>query len=651
VRPVAVLVGLAVGIAAASARAEDGGWTVDTMTSAGYRLVDVDGSKAQYRQDYNLPSGVRLFDLDVQGTAKKPEATRFDRFHLQVETPGNEPVSQFRLTAADRALWDFRADFTRSKYFYEVPQLFQEPVAGDVRLDDLHDFDFIRTNGVVDLTLRVPNLPKLFVGYRLYERHGNDVSTVNLPEGDTFQVRAPVRSETNVGRLGTEFRALGTDVFLQQEYRRITRRPDLGPVLDPAGVDPTDASTLTAFRKDQHEHIGIPATTVRLRRGVGERVELSGAYFYSHADLGFDVNGRRVGTSNVAGLPTTVTVDGSGSATLDTHIADVGGSLAISERVRVNLDYRFNERTQNGRLDETSTFGVIAARTGDHVRINSVTGDVEAEPLANLSLRAGARYAWRDAAFSTSAQDISTETLGAIGDVRYRPWSFLDLFARYENVQIADPFTTPGDATLGPGVPERQIALTFTNRGTAGFRLTPREWLTASYQLITDSRENDSFDARARTLANSVTVSATPLPGLTVFAGYTHRNLDNTADILLAPLYATTVSEQDGAEDVVLGQLRWDFTRFGQSWSIGGDLAYVNATNRLRPNLEPGLAGQGHYDLDRIDSAAFVALHNRFVEPSIEFRWIDYDEPVLPQNDYRATIVTFRLTKRWSFER
>jgi hypothetical protein len=651
VRLVAVLLGLAVGFAAAGARAEGGGYAVDTSTTAGYRMVDIDGSKPKYREDYNLRSGLRLFDFDVSGAAKAPEETRLDRFHLQVETPGDEPVSHFRLTAGDRTLYDLRADFTRSKYYYAVPQLFEEPVAEDVRLSDLHDWNLVRTNGRVDLTLHLPRLPTLLFGYRLYELHGDADSSAGIPGGDVFRVGAPVDSVTNVGHLGTEFRALGTDVFLQQAYRRVGRQHDLGPVLTPQGVDPTDASTLTAFHRDQDEHIDNPTTTVRLRRALGERVELTGAYFYSHADLGFDLAGQRIGTSNVVGAPTVTTAAGDGGATLDTHIADVGGTVGLSERVRLNLAYRFNERSQEGSLDEATTFGAIAATTGDHVRVQSVTGDVEVEPLTNLSLRAGARYGRRDAAFSNSAQDIATDTVGAIGDVRYRPWSFLDLFARYENVQVDDPFTTPGDPTLGSGIPERQIALTFTNRGTAGLRVTPRDWLSLSYRLVTDSRENDTFAARSRTFGNTVAFTLSPLPDLTFFASYTRRDFDNRADILLAPLYASTVSLQNGSEDVLLSQLRYDFTHFGQPWSVGCDVAYVNVANTLRPNLEPGLAGRKFFDLDRIDGGAFVILHHRLIEPSIEFRMIDYNERVLPQNDYRATILVFKLTKRWSFGR
>jgi hypothetical protein len=101
---------------------------------------------------------------------------------------------------------------------------------------------------------------------------------------------------------------------------------------------------------------------------------------------------------------------------------------------------------------------------------------------------------------------------------------------------------------------------------------------------------------------------------------------------------------------VFVTELRWDFGLGGQRWSTGWDVAYVNADTTLRPRLEPGgPAGRTFFDLDRVDGGAFLALHHRWIEPSVEFRMIDYGEPVLPQNDYRATILAFKLTKRFSF--
>lgn len=646
----AVLLGMAAIHAPASAADEPaaaGRWTYGASATAGYRLTDIDGAKEKYREDYDLRSGGRLFHLDLSGATDAPDASRLDRFSVEVDAPHDEPVSHFRLSAADRSLYDLRVDFTRSKYIYDVPQLYERAVAGDLRLDDLHDFNLVRTNGRADLTVRAKGLPTLFFGYRLYERHGDASSTVTIPAGDTFVVDAPVDTTTHVGRVGTEFRALGTDVFLQQEYRRVDRAREMGPVRNPAGVDPADASELNFFDSSEDEHLDIPATTVRLRRSVGDRVELTSAYFFSRADLGFDVDRRRVGTTDVPGVSGSATERGGGDATLTTHVADVGASVELWRGVRLHVDYRLNDRSQDGELDESTTAGQIAAVAGDDVTIHRVTSDVEVEPRDDLTLRAGVRYARQHAAFSQSLQHVDTDTIGALASARYRPWSFLDLFARYENAQIDDPLVVSGDNVNGAQLPERQIALTFTNRASAGFRLIPRDWVTLRYEFTADSRENDTFAARAQAFANNVGLAVSPLRGLTIFTGYTRRDRDDQADILLAPLYGRTLSLQAGTEDVVVSELRYDFTIRGLPWSAGWDVAWVNADTRLAPNLEPGLAGRKIFDLDRIDGGVFLLLRHRWVEPAVEFRLIDYDERVLPANDYRATIVALKLTRRF----
>src|SRR5262249_46231197 len=153
-------------------------------------------------------------------------------------------------------------------YFYDMPALFENPVPGDDKTTDLHQFDLTRTNGAVDFTLWMPNLPKIFLGYRLYQQEGDTTTTVNIPAGDTFLVRAPIDSRTHVGLAGPEFAALGTNVFLQQQYRRTTRNSgDHGPLpFNAQGLDPTDDSTLNKLAAAGGEHIDEPVTTVRVRR-------------------------------------------------------------------------------------------------------------------------------------------------------------------------------------------------------------------------------------------------------------------------------------------------------------------------------------------------------------------------------------------------
>lgn len=652
-RLAALLLGPAL-LAASAADADDpwtiGGYGLGASVTAGYRVVDVDGSTAKYREDYDLHSGPRLFNLDLSGVASDPSRAPLDRFHLVVETPGNEPVSSYRLTASDRQWWDVAARLTRSKYFYAVPELFEEPVSGDVRTDDLHDFDLTRLNGAVDVTLRPPGMPKVFLGYRLHQQQGDTSSTVFVPGGDTFLVRAPLDARTNVGLVGTELRLLGATVLIEEQYRRLGRTVGQhGPIPGLArGLDPDDASTLTRDDAVLRDQVNEPITIVRVTRPVGERVELAGSYLYSHADLDGEWTLGRTATTDVAGLSGDERQTGRAEATLDTHVADLGATVRVTDELRARVSYRFDEQSQSATFDaDTAGVGPTVTATAYHVRLNRVTGDLAWEPRRNLTLRAGLRYAWRDANLSTGSGPQTTETLGVIADARWRPWRILDLFARYENAQVEDPYTIAGDPTGRPPLPGREIALTLTNRGQAGFTVRPRDWIRLRYRFLADSRENGTFDGHASAFANDVALSLTPLPSLSIVAAYTRRDLDAGADIVFAPTYATTGSVQAGSEDVVTSQITYDFGLWGQRWSTGCHVFYVQSDQHWRPRLEPGLGGRMLLDLDRIDGGASLTWHHAWVEPSVEVRVVDYRERVLSGNDYRATIVAVTLTRRF----
>jgi hypothetical protein len=641
---------------AAGARADEpqspsllGPYSLDGAISAGYRWVNVDGSKSKYNEDYDLNPGARLFLLDVNGQSKTPDKTPVDRFHLQVDTPGDEPVSRFLLTAADTQRFDLRVDFTRSKYFYDVQQLFADPVTGDNRVDDLHKYNLTGTNGLVDLTVRLPNkLPTLLFGYRLYERDGPTVSTVVYP-GNNFLVDAPLHSVTHVGLIGTEFTALGTSFFIQQQYRRVLRTfGEHGPI-DVNGVDPASGVTLFNYQADQHDQINIPVTIIRASRSIGDRLELTGDYFFSHAGLSSDRTRFRDGAGSIPAANGSQTQTDHSTATLNTNVADLAGSLRLTDWAAMHVAYRFNERTQTGELDNQSDLGTLFTATGDQVRYNTVTGDFELRPRRDLTLLAGVRYTARDAHFTLPDQQVSTSYVGVVAEGHYRPTRWVDFLAKYENVQVDDPWFIPGDPQGNPALPAREIAFTSSNRGIAGVHLRPRDWLSVNYEFQSDTLQNPTFNGTVQRFGNTIAVSGTPVRGLDVFLSYTHRSLDNRGLILYAPVYTPTTSVQNGDDDVFTTQLTYDFKLFGKDWSTGWNVAYVNSQNTLRPNLEPGLAGQKLYDLSRVDAGWFFTYHTSLVDPGIEFRRIVYNEPSLPRNDYDATILLFRITKRFNF--
>ena len=622
---------------------------LDSVLTAGYRNVDIDGSRDKYREDYDLRSGARLFDFAVSGRATDQDAEWVDRFHLEVETPHDEPVSHFLLSASDTGHYDLRASWVRSTYFYEVPQLFEEPVPGDVRLDDLHDFDTHRSDGTVDLRIRLTDTATLTAGYRLYQRYGDSVTTLFVPGGDTFLVRAPIDSNTNVGRLGAEFEALGAQFLVQQEYRHVGRQLDQhGPDgLPPQGVDPSDPSTLIQDDVQQHDTIDAPTTTVRVRRPIGTRGEIVGAYVYQHAELSADQTSFLNATRDSPAIPPTDHSSAHSEASVDTQVADLEGSWQLFDRLGLHVSYRFDEQQQNGSLEQTGSTGPLRVETDDHVRINRVTGEFDAQPRDDLRLRAGIRWAGREASLSTATNDVSTSLLGAIADVRYRPWTRLSLFARYESAHIDDPYVSAGAPLNAPPLPDRQISLSLINRASTGLRLQAASWAQLMYTFTADDRANSSFDAHTQAYGNTFGVSLEPLPALSIYLGYTHRSLTSDADILTAPTYATLTSVQDGEENVLDATLAYGFDLVGQHWSTGANLLYVDGHQKLAPKLEPGAGTHTFYDLYRVDGGLFLTLQHRWVEPTLEFRMVDYNQHEMPRNDYRATIVVVKLTKRW----
>jgi hypothetical protein len=627
-------------------------YSTEMLVDAGYRFVDVDGSQDKYEEDYDIQAGGRLFRFLVNSKSSAPDVTSVDRFRLEVDTPGDEPVSHFRLMAADRERYDFRANFTRSRWRYAVPQLWEEPVPDNVRTDDLHDFDVVRVNGAVDLTIRPASFATVRLGYRLYSRESknNAISTVRIPRGDIFQVRAPGTTETNVGLLGTTLRVFGTDLLVQQEYRRIDRTQKLMDPLDPAGLDPTDDSTLSVYDSEENDHFDIPITTVRVRRTIGDAVDLTAGYFFSRSNMNFGYDQKRNGTSNTEDFSGTAVASADGAATLTTNIVDAGASWRVHDQVRLHATYRFNDRSQDGDVDELSNFGEFSTGTENDIRMHRATGEVEYEPRPDLVLRGGMRYDNRWAKLSLSGEDSqTTNTFGAIGSIRYRPSSMVNFFLSYENVQVKDPWVLDGAPNNDPPLPDREIALTFLNRGTIGLGLRPLPWMELSYRFNALTGDNDSFDGHARSYGNTVALTLTPIKGLSFLASYTRRDLHRRADILVAPLYDTTQSFQEGSEDVFLTTLRYDFQLFGQKWATGWRVSYINSNSGLQPRLETGGSAPTLYDLNRIDGGAFLTFYHHCLEPTIEFRMIDYNQSPLSRNDYQATIVGLRATKRFNF--
>jgi len=338
--------------------------------------------------------------------------------------------------------------------------------------------------------------------------------------------------------------------FIEQQYRRVSRTYGLHDLADQGNVDPPAGFTLASWQSVEDDHIDIPITRVRVRRDIGDRTELLGSYVYAHAGLDESRSRFRDGSSVIPAETGPSTRTDQGNASLDTHLADLGANVRLTSIVTLHLDYRYDERSQDSDLDALLDPGRLQTATRFDVRLHRVTTDVEVRPAKGLALRAGVEYVRRDAEFSLADESVATDLVGAVAEGSWKPVRWLDLFLRYDYVQIDDPWTIPGDDQNVPALPSREIAYTFQNRGRAGVRVRPRDGIQLAYDLTTDSVENADFRGRAQRFANTASVSVTPVAGLTAVAGYTRRDLDTSNRILIAPRYQPTSSLPACSEDV-----------------------------------------------------------------------------------------------------
>ena len=86
--------------ASAPVVAQQAGWS--GMVDVGYRDVSVSGNQDKYREDVNLPDGLRLFDVEL--SSLQPDSGFMDEFLFSASGLGGDPYSRagLRLRKAGR---------------------------------------------------------------------------------------------------------------------------------------------------------------------------------------------------------------------------------------------------------------------------------------------------------------------------------------------------------------------------------------------------------------------------------------------------------------------------------------------------------------------------------------------------------------------
>ena len=139
-----------------------GGFNNQGSVTVGYRFDDVKGYVPMFQELSDLRKGFRLTDFNMFGEAQNGVNPFADSYSMSATGLGGEPFETGQLSVSKTRLYDFRANWRQSYYYWNQNDNVVLPIARLVSgvstgLTDNHDWGTVRKFGSADFTLHATN--------------------------------------------------------------------------------------------------------------------------------------------------------------------------------------------------------------------------------------------------------------------------------------------------------------------------------------------------------------------------------------------------------------------------------------------------------------------------------------------------------------
>jgi hypothetical protein len=351
---------------------------------AGYRFVNVFGSRARYDTDLNLDGGFRLTDLELSARGRQHAA--LDHVTLTL-TDLADPYMRLRAEASKDGVATGKARFEKDAFKYRARGDFHRV---DIKAQEWGFDLFVPVSATTELSGSFTR--RLQDGFWLTRRIGNrNVTPITSVPG----VASPRDHDLDLFEAAVQTRALGPTVRMAFEYR-----------------DHNDVDTF-AYARSAPTNPAFPEsedfTSKSTLRGPGARVDVhdkSGALAWGLTGRVLDLNRRIRGNGvttgfDIAEFDTTTTAFAQGGA--QTWLADATATWTLSEEFAVLGDLRWRDHEEKLHLDQvdvtrypslgnaTTVALDLDQRTAQRVLEGSVT--LQFDPWQSLRVAAGYGFA------------------------------------------------------------------------------------------------------------------------------------------------------------------------------------------------------------------------------------------------------------------
>jgi hypothetical protein len=587
-------ISMVLSLSAPGIQAEEGGvqvagyqWSGDI--EVGYRFTDIDG-RNRYKETVNLMEGVRLFDLNLFGENLQKKGA-VDAFQLNLNGIG-DPFPFARFEAKKNKAYDLTATYREYKYFTARTE--------ETFLTDNFSFNQKTKRGSLALTLFPSSDVRFNLGYNRVQVDGTSI----VPMPFTPSQKQDLDEAFNEYFASADFTLSKVNLHVKQSFWTFDNRNTIDGPTRPESRD---------------ENVNTYVSTIKGSTQLGQRWDLSAGYTYAHSE----------GRADLETTPGLVT-PGRNNFTFNTHIAEMGLSHLLTQKLLLHLDYRFHTQEQDGSVENepgiSSTSYSLYANTG--------TAQLEYLPKPNLTLRGGYRIQYRNIDYDNGAPrtgvslggedpyDTNILAHGWIGSVDWKPYKVLSVFGEYQGAQFDNPYTriSPESENLG------KVRIKYD---------TPIKNLNLSGTGVWRRRVNPDQDYSVEVRDISLAAAYQPafLPKLSLDASFTYEMIQNEEDIpnedFAPPLYQRISFDSNAM--ILSGGLTYEGLYKGLGARLYGSYAKTTEENRQI----------------YADGVVSVFYKNKWLTPTLTWERTYLTDKTNPGDGFSANLLTFSLRKEF----
>jgi len=637
--------------------------------TAGYRFTDVKGYRPQFLQLFDLQRGFRLQDFNIFGESREGTNPFADSFSLSTSGLGGDPFPTAQLSVSKSKLYDFRANWRQSYYYWNQNDNVILPIAAvgsglGKGLTNNHDWATVRKFGSADLTLHATNSLRFNFNYYRTTYSGTVFTTRALDftgspdywppftRANPYALYAPLHDDTNRFTGGVDYTynswsfhyAIGDQAFTENTSLNNVTSPELS-------INPITASTLeplSSLSWSQFRRLTTPISEFSFTGKPLSKLEWRGGYIYYRyrgpATADESLNG--IAPDGTGALsPYTVSQSGRITLTEPDHIFNQGFTYHIRDWWSLNADYRYSRMTSEGIGNFGGLFsqgvpspGTTAATGQDEINWRNGLSDLDFNmfftPTNKLVIRPGIHL---------MKADVETFENGVIDDAHTLQTKTVwpEISVGYEPSKI---FSVRGDFHSRTNGASYTAITPHTQVGThVVFRFHPIEKVALEDDLNIVSNKLIDTNFKNNIRSNSLTLSYSFDNRFSIFGGFSYDSYYAQGDIVYArgrPPLNDFLQDQELNRVWQGGVEAKPVRRFGLRLSGNFD----RSTGRGQISGEPPaygpltwplVTGTVYYDFPKAGRL------------SVDLQRTYYIEQIVTANNFSANLLTIRWTRNF----